>query len=157
MVELLHIAFEIHDCILEPNINDSEAERKEIEDANRLAVIAGDFFMAAASTQLSELENQQIGPLKKKFYLCWDFFIRKHRSLISVDQISKSIGDTATGRVLLDEPMESFQDWLVAANLNHTSLIKRGAWSTLFLSQQSSLNWENVPFLDKSMNQQFDG
>ena len=70
LVELLHIAFEIHDCILEPNINDSEAERKEIEDANRLAVIAGDFFMAAASTQLSELENQQIGPLKKKFYLC---------------------------------------------------------------------------------------
>jgi len=133
LVELLHIAFEIHDCILEPNINDSEAERKEIEDANRLAVIAGDFFMAAASTQLAELENQQI-----------------------VDQISKSIGDTATGRVLLDEPMESFQDWLVAANLNHTSLIKRGAWSTLFLSQQSSLNWENVPFLDKSMNQQFD-
>ena len=81
LVELLHIAFEIHDCILEPNINDSEAERKEIEDANRLAVIAGDFFMAAASTQLAELENQQIGPLIfKKFYLCCDSLIRKHKS-----------------------------------------------------------------------------
>ena len=48
----------------------------EIEDANRLCVLAGDFFLAAASTQLSELENQLI-----------------------VNQISKGIGDMSTGRV----------------------------------------------------------
>jgi len=36
----------------------SEIEKKDIEDANRLAVIAGDFLMAAASSQLAELENQ---------------------------------------------------------------------------------------------------
>ena len=58
LVELLHIAFEIQDCILEVESALDENDRKEIEDANRLAVIAGDFFMAAASTQLAELENQ---------------------------------------------------------------------------------------------------
>ena len=50
--------------------------QSEIEDANRLCVLAGDFFLAAASTQLSELENQLI-----------------------VNQISKGIGDMSTGRV----------------------------------------------------------
>ena len=34
--------------------------RKEIEDANRICVLAGDFFMATASTQLAEIENQLV-------------------------------------------------------------------------------------------------
>ena len=60
LIELLHIAFEIQDCILEVESAQNVQELKEIEDANRLAVIAGDFFMAAASSQLAELENQCI-------------------------------------------------------------------------------------------------
>lgn len=60
LVELLHIAFEIQNCILELEAADNDDDRKVIEDANRLAVIAGDFFMASASTQLAELENQCI-------------------------------------------------------------------------------------------------
>ena len=34
--------------------------RHEIENANRICVLAGDFFMATASTQLAELEEQHI-------------------------------------------------------------------------------------------------
>ena len=44
---------------LKRDIEDSRI-RKEIEDANRICVLAGDFFMATASTQLAEIENQLV-------------------------------------------------------------------------------------------------
>ena len=44
---------------LERDIEDLKI-RKEIEDANRICVLAGDFFMATASTQLAEIENQLV-------------------------------------------------------------------------------------------------
>ena len=67
--------------------------QSEIEDANRLCVLAGDFFLAAASTQLSELENQLI-----------------------VNQISKGIGDMSTGRVFSGSDVDQ---WIQARFRKH--------------------------------------
>ena len=67
---------------LKRDIEDSRI-RKEIEDANRICVLAGDFFMATASTQLAEIENQLVvkqiskertKPLDSEFFLVVKIF-----------------------------------------------------------------------------------
>lgn len=112
LAELLFIAFEIHGCILEPSTAKTLDEKHEIEDGNRLSVIAGDFLMAAASSQLAEIENQ-----------------------IVVDQISKSIADISSGTLQELPVLCSEQEWLKAKLQRDVSLVKRAAWSTITLQK----------------------
>lgn len=57
--------------------------------------------------------------------------------IYKVDQVSKSIADISTGRLLFHEKMDTVTDWLTAVNLNSTSLVKRSAWSVLRLNDKS--------------------
>lgn len=57
--------------------------------------------------------------------------------IYKVDQVSKSIADISTGRLLFHDKMDTVTDWLTAVNLNSTSLVKRSAWSVLRLNDKS--------------------
>jgi len=115
LVELLYLAFEIQDCILELGDIEDLKIRKEIEDANRICVLAGDFFMATASTQLAEIENQLV-----------------------VKQISKGISDMSSGRAYQINQLNGLDQWLISNNLNFIQLIKKAIWSSLTLRQNTS-------------------
>ena len=67
-------------------------------------VLAGDFFMASASTQLAELENQTV-----------------------VNQISKGIAEMSTGRAF--ENVEGIDGWLQVTMLSHVQLLRKAIWS----------------------------
>jgi len=112
LVELLYLAFEIQDCILEIK---NDRNRAEIEDANRLCVLAGDFFMASASTQLAELENQKV-----------------------VRQISKGIQDMSTGRAINvgGGGVDDVDGWIQITVLQHVQLLRKAVWSSFVLSGQ---------------------
>merc|ERR1712242_124983 len=129
LVELLYLAFEIQDCIMEIK---HEQNRTEIEDANRLCVLAGDFFMASASTQLAELENQTV-----------------------VNQISKGIADMSTGRAF--ENVEGFDGWLQVTMLSHVQLLRKAIWSSLALggeiSDDSLVSKDNIPVFGESLTE----
>ncbi|CAG5098632.1 Oidioi.mRNA.OKI2018_I69.XSR.g15841.t1.cds [Oikopleura dioica] len=120
LAELLFIAFEIHGCILEPSTAQNDEEKLEIEDGNRLSVIAGDFLMAAASSQLAEIENQTV-----------------------VAQISKSIADISSGTLYDLSVLGSEEEWLHAKSQRDLSLVKRAAWSTIIL-QEEQFNEEKL-------------
>jgi len=115
LVELLYLAFEIQDCILELGEIEDLKIKKEIEDANRICVLAGDFFMATASTQLAEIENQLV-----------------------VKQISKGISDMSSGRAYQINQLIGLDQWLISNNLNFIQLIKKAIWSSLTLRTNTS-------------------
>ena len=98
------------DCILEIK---NDRNRAEIEDANRLCVLAGDFFMASASTQLAELENQKV-----------------------VRQISKGIQDMSTGRAVNGSGggVDDVDGWIQITVLQHVQLLRKAVWSSFVLS-----------------------
>ena len=91
----------------------NEEEKLEIEDGNRLSVIAGDFLMAAASSQLAEIENQTV-----------------------VAQISKSIADISSGTLHDLSVFASQEEWLQAKSQRDLSLVKRAAWSAIILQEE---------------------
>ena len=98
----------------------NDEEKLEIEDGNRLSVIAGDFLMAAASSQLAEIENQTV-----------------------VAQISKSIADISSGTLYDLSVLGSEEEWLHAKSQRDLSLVKRAAWSTIIL-QEEQFNEEKL-------------
>jgi len=63
--------------------------------------------------------------------------LKKLLNFFQVDQVSKSIADVASGRLLLNDKIKTIPEWLIASNLNHSSLVKRAAWSILHFNSQS--------------------
>ena len=78
-----------------------------------------------------------------------------------MSQVSKSIADSATGRILAQGSLSGVTHWLTATNLNHTSLIKRSAWSILYLNQIQNSKWTEdsspAKFLSSDQNAKWQG
>lgn len=85
--------------------------------------------MAAASSQLAEIENQ-----------------------IVVDQISKSIADISSGTLQELPVLCSEEEWLKAKLQRDVSLVKRAAWSTMTLHKDQITEEQSIGDIQKKTN-----